>query len=630
MAQAETRKLAAIMFTDIVGFSHQMGADEARMLRLLEIHNQLIQHAVSEHHGHVIKTMGDAFVVDFPSVVNAVQCAQRVQGHMRAHNAEKEKPEQIHVRIGIHLGDIVVQPNGDVLGDGVNIASRLQTLAAPDTICISQKVYEEVEKKLPLGAVISLGRPRLKNIAQRQSIYALLPEQLKGVRQLLRVQRLKLSRRVGTAHRVVALVGLLALVSAGTLLIRNRYFPSPSGLPLPDKPSIVVLPFTNISGDPQQEYFSDGITEDLTTDLSKFSGLFVIARNSAFTYKGKAVKVQDVSRELGVRYALEGSVRKADSQVRITAQLIDTPSGQHLWAERYDRELKDIFALQDEITRQIVANLRVEVGQAELERARRTPTENLTAYDYVLRGREAFLRASLDQTQKEANAQARQLFEKAIELDPAYAEAYTWLGYTYLLERIMVWNLDPQTLERAGELAQKAIALDDSLPRPHLLLGQVYRWKKQHEQAIAEVERALALDPNSDYAYVNLGDVLFAVGRPEETIGLVEKAMHLNPRYPVYYLQLLGQAYGMTGRYEEAIATLKRVVTLNPNFFPAHLVLASCYVELGRLAEAQAAAAEVLRINPNFSLEVERQTSGVKDPAAVEHWLTTLRKAGLK
>jgi TolB-like protein/Tfp pilus assembly protein PilF len=549
---------------------------------------------------------------------------------MRAHNTEKEKPEQIHVRIGIHLGDIVVQPNGDVLGDGVNIASRLQTLAAPDTICISQKVYEEVEKKLPLGAVISLGRPRLKNIAQRQSIYALLPEQLKGVRQLLRVQRLKLSRRVGTAHRVVALVGLLALVSAGTLLIRNRYFPSPSGLPLPDKPSIVVLPFTNISGDPQQEYFSDGITEDLTTDLSKFSGLFVIARNSAFTYKGKAVKVQDVSRELGVRYALEGSVRKADSQVRITAQLIDTPSGQHLWAERYDRELKDIFALQDEITRQIVANLRVEVGQAELERARRTPTENLTAYDYVLRGREAFLRASLDQTQKEANAQARQLFEKAIELDPAYAEAYTWLGYTYLLERIMVWNLDPQTLERAGELAQKAIALDDSLPRPHLLLGQVYRWKKQHEQAIAEVERALALDPNSDYAYVNLGDVLFAVGRPEETIGLVEKAMHLNPRYPVYYLQLLGQAYGMTGRYEEAIATLKRVVTLNPNFFPAHLVLASCYVELGRLAEAQAAAAEVLRINPNFSLEVERQTSGVKDPAAVEHWLTTLRKAGLK
>jgi adenylate cyclase len=414
-------------------------------------------------------------------------------------------------------------------------------------------------------------------------------------------------------------------------VIKNLYFSSPPGLPLPDKPSIVVLPFNNMSGDPKQEYFSDGITEDLTTDLSKISGLFVIARNSAFTYKGKAVKVQDVSRELGVRYVLEGSGRRADSQVRITAQLVDATMGHHLWSERYDRALKDLLGLQDEITQQIVANLRVEVGQAELERVRRIPTENLTAYDYVLRGREASLRALLDQTQKEANAQARQLFEKVLALDPAYAEAYAWLGWTYLLERMQGWNLDPQTLERAGELAQRAVALDDSLPLPHRMLGQVYKQNKQYEQAIAEVERAIALDPNSDISYVYLGEMLLYAGRPAETIGLVERAMRLNPRYPVYYLQPLGVAYSMIGRYEEAIAPLKRVAAFNPNFLFAHLVLADCYVEVGREAEARAEAAEVLRLNPNFSLEVLRQTNLLAgDPAVAERFLAALRKAGLK
>src|SRR5712692_6057740 len=332
-APAETRKLAAIMFTDIAGFSRQMGADEARMLRLLAVHNQVVEQAIAAHHRHVIKTFGDAFLVDFPSVVHAVQCAQRVQAQLRAHNAELDKADQIHIRIGIHLGDIVVQPNGDVLGDGVNIASRLQTLAEPDTICISHKVYEEVEKKLPLGTVVSLGRPKLKNLASRFPVYALLPEPPHGLRQTLQVQRLKL-RQWRRTLQVAAAVFVLALVSAGAIVLRDRYSPFSPGLPLPDKPSIVVLAFTNLSGDSEQEYFGDGITEDLTTDLSKLSGLFVIARTSAFTYKGKAVKVQEVSRELGVRYVLEGSVRKMDGQVRITAQLVDAPTGQHLWAER--------------------------------------------------------------------------------------------------------------------------------------------------------------------------------------------------------------------------------------------------------------------------------------------------------
>src|SRR5712692_7389193 len=296
-ATAETRRLAAIMFTDMVGFSRQMGADEARTLRILAVHNQVIEQAVAAHQGHVIKTAGDGFLIEFPSIVHAVQCAQAMQAHFHAHNAEQAKAEQIHVRIGLHEGDIIVQPNGDVLGDGVNIASRLQTFAEPDTICISQKVYEEVEKKLPLGTVVSLERPKLKNIAQRFPVYALLFEQPRGLRQTLRVQRLKLKQWQRTLQGAVL---LLMLLGAG-LVGRYFYFSSSSGLPLPDKPSIVVLPFVNISGDPGQEYFSDGITEVLTSDLSKISSLFVIARNSAFTYKGKATNVQAIGKELGVR-----------------------------------------------------------------------------------------------------------------------------------------------------------------------------------------------------------------------------------------------------------------------------------------------------------------------------------------
>ncbi len=424
MATAETRKLAAIMFTDIVGFSRQMGADEARMLRLLEVHNQIIHQAVAEHAGHVVKTAGDAFLVDFPSVVHAVQCAQIIQAQLRDHNAEKDSAEQIHVRVGIHLGDIV-QRDGDVFGDGVNIASRLQALAEPDTICLSDVVYRDVAKKLDLSTVVSLGRPKLKNIAQRFQVYELLPESPKGLRQTLQVQRLKLKPWRRTLQAATA-VFVFVLVSAGSIVVKNRYFPSTPLLPLPDKPSIAVPPFVNISEDPKQEYFSDGMTEDLITDLSKFSNLFVIARNSVFTYKGKAVKVAEVGRELGVRYVLEGSVRKAEDQVRITARLVDTTTGHHLWSERYDRELKDIFALQDEIIQQIVGNLNVEVQRAELVRVRRTPTNNLTAYDYLLRGMELYQRLT-----QETNVQARQMYEKALELDPTYATAYALLSTTY-------------------------------------------------------------------------------------------------------------------------------------------------------------------------------------------------------
>ena len=590
----EQRRLAAIMFTDIVGFSRQMGADEARMLRLLDVHNQIIQQAVITHHGHVIKTIGDAFLVDFPSVVHAVQCAQQIHAQLRAHNAVREQAEHLHVRIGIHLGDIV-QKDGDVFGDGVNIASRLQNLAEPDTIYISQKVYEEVAKKLALGIVVSLGRPQLKNIAERFQVYALLSEQPKGLQQKFQVQRLRFSRRISTTHRV-ALVGLVLLVGG---IVIGRYFSSflfgtphselrtPAVLPLLDKPSIVVLPFVNMSNDPEQDYFSDGITEDITSDLSKIASLFVIARNSAFTYKGKVVKVQDVSREMGVRYALEGSVRKANDQVRITAQLIDATTGEHLWAERYNRPLKDIFALQDEIVQKIVTTLKLQLTLREQGYIVRKHTDNLEAYDSLLRGIEPFWRFT-----KEAHAQAQQMFERAVALDPQYAEAYARLSYTYYQEWFHRWSVAPQTLERALALAQQAVALDDSLPLAHSLLGQVYAQKQQYDQAITEGERAITLDPNNADSYQWLANVLNFAGRPEEALRLVKQAMRLNPRYPPFYVFELGWAYNLTGRYAEAIATLREFLSRSPSHPPGHHLLALSYVHLW--ASQQSADVQIL------------------------------------
>jgi adenylate cyclase len=637
----ENRRLAAIMFTDIVGFSRQMGADEARTMQLLALHNQVIRQAVTAHKGTVIKTVGDAFLVDFPSVVNAVQCSQQVQAHLRTHNAEKERAEQIHVRIGIHLGDII-QQDGDVFGDGVNVASRLQGLAEPDTICISQKVYEEVEKKLALGTVLSLGHPKLKNIVQRFGVYLLLSEPPKGLRQTLQIQRLKLSRRLDIAHLswpALTLAGLILIagtvftvryLSLSTLSTQHLASSSREALPLPDKPSIVVLPFINMSEDPEQEYFSDGLTEDLTSDLSKISSLFVISRNSAFTYKGKAVKLPAVSRELGVQYVVEGSVRKAGDQMRITAQLIDATKDQHLWSERYDRPLKEIFALQDEIRQKIVTALKVKLTPEEQERFQRAPTDNLEAYDFYLRGLESVLRA-LRETNKELNVHARQMFERALELDPRYAGACAWLAGTYFLDSMYQWNPDHvQSLGRAFELAQQAVALDDSLPEPHRMLSQVYLFKKQHEQAIVEAQRTITLDPNFADGYSSLGGILALAGRPEEGIAVIEKAMRLNPRYPTTYLLNLGFAYREAGRYEEALVPLKKLRTLNPNFPPAHFNLAVCYVELGRVEEARAEVAEILRLLPDFSLELEGQSFPYKDPAALEHYLTALRKAGLK
>jgi adenylate cyclase len=409
----------------------------------------------------------------------------------------------------------------------------------------------------------------------------------------------------GRGYRFIASITTTAQpVSSSTFQVSSS--PPAPPLPLPDKPSIVVLPFVNLSGDPEQDYFSDGLTEILTGDLSQISSLFVIARNSAFTYKGKAVKVQDVGREMGVRYVVEGGVLKAEDTVRITAQLIDATSGYHLWAERYDRPLHNILRLQDEIVQKIVTTLGLQLRLQEQGYIVRKHTDNLEAYDYFLRGMEYFGRFT-----QEANVQAQQMYEKALALDPQYAEAYTRLGITYRCEWTFRWSVDPQTLERALALAQQALALDDSLPTAHSLLSTVYAQKQQYDQALAEGERAIALDPNHADSYAVQAEMLNYAGRPEEALRRVEQAMRLNPHYPPWYLADLGWAYRTTGRYAEAIATLQEVISRNPNQLGAHLFLADSYLwqwasqqsaDAQTLTQALAAAQRVIALNDSFSV----------------------------
>ncbi|HEV8718238.1 MAG TPA: tetratricopeptide repeat protein [Candidatus Binatia bacterium] len=528
------RKLTAILSADVKGYSRLMGEDEEATIRTLTAYRQVITTLIQQHRGRVVDSPGDNLLAEFASAVDAVRCAIEIQRELQVRNGDLPAQRKMEFRIGINVGDVVVE--GEKLyGDGVNIAARLEGLAEPGGVCISGTVHDQVENKLGLSYEY-VGEQAVKNIAKP-----------------VRVWRVRIEPKA----------------SIPTVSSQGE---TSSPLPLPDKPSVAVLPFTNMSGDAEQEYFSDGMTEDLITDLSKLSGLFVIARHSVFTYKGKAVKVAEVSKELGVRYVLEGSVRKAGNRVRITAQLVDAITGHHLWAERYDRELKDIFALQDEITRQIVAALRIELREAELARVRRIPTNNLTAYDSLLRGEEYLLRFT-----READVQARQLFEHAIALDPEYAEAYVALGALYWREWGW-WNQNPQALERAFELVQKAVLLDDSLPQVHGLLGWVYLWRKQPELALLEGEQAIALDPNDADTYISQAQTLTFLERPAEALELVEKAMRLNPRCPAWYLGALGMAYRRMGRHEEAVVALKQALLRSPNLLIAYCELAEAYL----------------------------------------------------
>jgi adenylate cyclase len=487
------RKLTAILSADVKGYSRLMGEDEEATIRTLTSYRAVMTSLIQRHRGRVVDSPGDNLLAEFASVVDAVCCAVEIQRDLHDKNAALPPERRMEFRIGLNVGDVIVE--GERLyGDGVNIAARLEALAEGGGICLSGTVYDQVENKLSFDYEY-MGEQVVKNIAKP-----------------VRVYRVRLEAE-----------------ALATALEKDKVLSPlpPSALPLPDKPSILVLPFINMSNDPDQEYFSDGITEDITTDLSKISSLLVISRNSAFTYKGKAAKAQDISREMGVRYVLEGSVRKAGGRIRITAQLIDATTNHHLWSERYDRPLQDIFALQDEIVQKIVTTLKLQLTLQEQGWIMRKHTDDLEAYDTFLRGMEYYSRFT-----QEANVQARQMFEKALSLDPQYTEACAWLGGTYWMEWVFRWSADPQTLEHALMLAQKAVALDDSLPFAHSLLSADYALKQQYDQAIAEGERAIALDPNNADSYAAQAQTLLYTGRPEEAQRAVEQAMRLNPRYP--------------------------------------------------------------------------------------------------
>jgi len=556
-----------------------MGEDEVGTIRTLNTYKELMASLIRQRHGRVVDAPGDNLLAEFGSVVDAVQCAVEIQKELKIRNAEFPENRRMEFRIGINLGD-VIEEGDKIFGDGVNIAARVQGLADGGGICISGSAHEQVENKVAVSFEY-LGEHMVKNITRPVRVYRVITQQ-------------------GVAYEM------------------------DKRLELPEKPSIAVIPFVNMSGDQEQEYFSDGITEDLITDLSKVSGLFVISRNSVFIYKGKAAKAQEVGRELGVRFILEGSVRKVGNRVRITAQLVDTISGGHLWAERYDRELTDIFELQDEVTREIVAALFLKLTKGEEDRLARRDTANLAAYDHVLRGMEHHWRYTRD-----ANAQAQVLFQKAMELDPGYALAYSWLGMTVLHSWTQGWNQDPRALADAYELAQKAIALDDSLAEAHRILGDVYLYRKQHEEAINELKTAIALNPNYADAFAGLGDVLNWAGRAQEAIDLVKTAMRLNPHHHAWYFFILGLSYLSLYRIDDAIEVLRRGLIRNPDFLGIRLALAGLYAEMGDTAKARIEVEEVLRISPNFSLKVVQEMVPTKDAARIERVINPLRKAGL-
>jgi adenylate cyclase len=622
------RKLTAILSADVKGYSRLMGEDEEATVRTITAHRKVITSVIEKYRGRVVDSPGDNILAEFVSVVDAVQSAVEIQEVIRAKNAELPEERKMEFRIGVNLGD-VIQEGERIYGDGVNIAARVEGLADPGGICISGSAYEQIENKLALGYDY-IGEHTVKNIVKPIRVYKVPtgPETLEKVTEEKRPAP-------GWQRAALAVVIALLVVAGGVALWKSSRPPtSPPtevasvekmAFPLPDKPSIAVLPFNNLSGDPSQDYLSDGTTENIITALSKISNLFVIARNSSFTYKGKTVKVQQIAEDLGVRYVLEGSVQKAGERVRINAQLVDGLTGRHLWAERYDRELGDIFALQDDITNHVVEALEVKLTEGEAARVSRRQTDSTEAYELYRHALDYYRRF----TQTD-NAQARRLVKKAVTLDPGFADSWCLLGYSHQVEWYFGWSENPsQSLEQATELARKAITLNDSAPCPYTLLEIIHLWRRDYDKAIAYGERAVTLEPNHADATVNLARTLTYAGRPEEAVELAKKAMRLSPYYPDEYLGILAVAYRLTGNYAEAIDLFEKRRERNPDSTIAYLGLAVLYTEVGREEEGRAAAAEVLKRNPKTSLKQIRNRLPYKNPADVERIIASLRKAGL-
>ena len=576
------RRLAAILAADLAGYSRLMGNDEEGTFSALKsCRRELTDPKLAEHRGRIVKTTGDGVLVEFSSAVDAVRCAMEIQRGMAERNAVVPKDRRLEFRIGINVGDIILD-EGDVYGDGVNIAARLETLASPGAICLSENTYTQVKGKIPIN-VRDLGPQQLKNIAQPVRVYSVLLEDT----------------------------------------------PTRETLALPDRPSIAVLPFQNMSGDPEQEYFADGMVEDIITNLSRIKWLFVIARNSSFTYKGRAVDVKQVGRELGVRYVLEGSVRKAGTRVRITGQLIDAATGAHIWADRFDGALEGIFDLQDQVASGVVSAIAPKLEQIEIERAKRKPTESLDAYDYYLRGM-----ANVYQWTSEDNKKALQLFNKAIEIDADFAAAYGMAAWCYVPRKNNGWMIDRvrETAE-ASRLSRRAVALgkDDAVALcwgGHTLayvVGDV-------ADGDAFIDRALLLNPNLPAALYLSGWVKTYLGEPQVAIERLTRAVRLSPLDILMFRMqtALGMAYFIAGRYDEAASWSEKALQDQPNHNPAIRQAAASHALAGRHAEAQKHMAHARELYPTLHL------SNIKDVMAnfrrtedVAMYAEGLRRAGM-
>ncbi|MDR3421777.1 MAG: adenylate/guanylate cyclase domain-containing protein [Xanthobacteraceae bacterium] len=585
MPESHSRRLAAILAADIADYSALMGADEARTVNDLKSHQAVVLPMVGDFSGRIIDTAGDGILAEFSSVVNAVECAVTIQRAMAERNSAVEPARRMQFRIGINLGDVIYDSER-IFGDGINIAARLEGIAEPGGICVSAKVRDEIDGKMNFSCE-DLGDRQLKNIARP-----------------VRVYRIRLD--AAPAQPAPAR-------------------PAPPLQP-DDKPSIAVLPFTNMSGDPEQEYFSDGITEDIITDLSKIGGLTVIARNSSFTYKGRAVDVRTVGRELVVRSVLEGSIRRAGQRVRITAQLIDTASGAHVWAERYDRDLTDIFEVQDDVTHRIVEALKVTLSPAENARLTDSGTSNIDAYDWALRGRELLLGNSKN---RETFEQSKAFFTRAIEIDPSYSQAYAGLGMAYMFDYQNRWSDDPDSSLPLGKrYAKQAIEKNPKEPLARLVASWAAIYEKDLDRAKSEAEIALSLNPNLAMAYNTLGGIRSYSGQPLEAVPMIERAMRLDPASNHQYVHFLGMAYLLAGKYETAATLLRQRILLVPKTDFSRAALTSALGHLGQLDEARRIWRELKEINPKYSFKehFSRQPFRQEDVESVAEGLT---KAGL-
>jgi len=592
----ENRKLVAILAADVVGYSRLAGADEDRTLaRLRALRSDLIDPTIAVHNGRVVKRTGDGALVEFRSVVDAVRCAIEVQNGMVERNAGLPPERRIEFRIGIHLGDVVEETDGDLMGDGVNIASRLEGVASPGSICLSEDAYRQVKARLDL-TVSDLGETKLKNIVDPMRVYSL---------------------EVGQAAKAQPPTQV-ELVTPG----------SGATLALPAKPSIAVLPFNNMSGDPEQEYFVDGMVEDIITALSRFDQLFVISRNSTFTYKGRAVDIRQVAKDLGVRYVLEGGVRKAGNRLRITGQLIDAATGAHLWADRFDGGLEDVFDLQDKITANVVGAIEPTMRKAEIERARRKPVENLDAYDLYLRALPHVYAIRPDE-----NLLGLDLLNKALELEPTYAPALAHAAWCHEQRNTRGWpSLSADDAGTAIALARRALAAGGDDAVAVVLSGFVLVMvARDYRAGLDAVRRAVERNPGSGFVNFIAGTALVFGDFPKEALALLQRAMTLGPLDPSFfmYLMVAGWAELFSGRPTQALDLAERSLALNPDWDSTYWCVIPAYVQLDRLPEAQAALPKFLSLAPGMTVSGLRRLLPFRTQLSLEMVLDGFRKAGL-